>query len=118
MYHNHIGTEHLLPAFLREGTSAAATALAEAGMTLDRARAALEATVGLGEAPSGELTLTPRTQGIIARAYTAVGPGGLVRAGHLLLALIDEGGGIAPQILRADTDVARVRARVEELMKA
>jgi len=116
MFHNYIGTEHVLPAFVREGTSAAATALTEAGMTLDTARAALEATIGRGDAPARALTLTPRMQGIVDRAKSAVGPGGRVTAGHLLIALIDEGEGIAVRILVAQSDLARIRARTAELL--
>lgn len=116
MFHNYIGTEHVLPAFVREGTSAAATALSEAGLTLDKARAALESTIGRGDAPARALTLTPRMQGIVDRAKSAVGPGGRVTAGDLLIALIDEGEGIAVRILVAQSDLARIRARTAELL--
>lgn len=40
-----------------------------------------------------------------------------MRAGHLLIALIDEGGGIAGHILMARADVARIRPRLVELLR-
>ena len=116
MQHNYIGTEHLLPAFIREGISAASTALTEAGLTLDAARAALESTIGRGGAPCTEQTLSPRVKKIIELATARAREGGQVRAGDLLVALIDEGGGIAVQILMVRADVARIRARLVELL--
>ena len=117
MQHNYIGTEHLLPALIREGTSAASKALLESGMTLDTARAALEATIGRGDQPAPQQTLTPRVKQITERANALAGGGRSVSPAHVLLALIDEAGGVAAQILMAKTDVARLRARTAELMK-
>jgi ATP-dependent Clp protease ATP-binding subunit ClpA len=47
--HDHIGTEHLLLALIREEDGIAGQALSEAGITLDAARKQVETTVGRGE---------------------------------------------------------------------
>jgi ATP-dependent Clp protease ATP-binding subunit ClpC len=47
--HSYIGTEHLLLGLLREGDGVAATVLADLGVTLERARQAVD--VLIGEAP-------------------------------------------------------------------
>jgi ATP-dependent Clp protease ATP-binding subunit ClpA len=49
MGHDHIGTEHLLLALIREEDGIAGQALGEAAITLDAARKQVEASVGRGE---------------------------------------------------------------------
>jgi ATP-dependent Clp protease ATP-binding subunit ClpA len=49
MGHDHIGTEHLLLALIREEDGIAGQALGEVGITLDAARKQVEAAIGRGE---------------------------------------------------------------------
>jgi ATP-dependent Clp protease ATP-binding subunit ClpA len=121
--HNYIGTEHLLLGLVREGEGAAARALTESAVTLEPAREAVEFILKRGDAamrPS-EITLTPRMKKIFEMAVdeadrmqkTDVG------TGHLLIALVREGGGVAVGILdsmKVDRDhlITRTREKITQ----
>lgn len=67
LQHGFIGTEHLLPGLLRESGSIAARALADLGVSLDKARSKVEATVGPGREGSAPTSppFTPRTKKVL-----------------------------------------------------
>lgn len=60
LQHDHIGSEHLLLALVRDGDGPAAQALAEAGVELESARTRVGTTLGMGKQPTaGHIPFTP-----------------------------------------------------------
>jgi len=101
--HNYIGTEHLLMGLIREGEGDAAHVLDSMGVEISKVRVAVEHIIGRGPAgvaPS-EITLSPRTKKVIQLAIEEARKLGHSHVGteHLLLGIVREGEGIAPQIL-------------------
>jgi hypothetical protein len=120
--HNYIGTEHILLGLLRDDDSAAARALAEAGVPVEQARARIHELVPRGtETPGGHIPFTPRAKGSLEAAlrearrlrHDFIGPE------HLLLGLMLEGEGTAARALaEAGADITRVREAVGRLVTA
>ena len=112
--HDHIGTEHLLIALLREEAGVPRALLATISLTADEARAAVIAVAGRGDGPSPrQVPLTPRASRVIQLSVgEALSMGrDAVETEHLLLALIDEGEGTGARILReAGADARAIRA--------
>ena len=100
--HGYIGTEHILLGILSEG-GYATEVLKLKGITLERAKKELEDYLGFGdgEIAIGEMLLTPRTKRLFddslikARAFNH----NYITPEHVLLALIDDGEGVAYTIL-------------------
>ena len=118
--HNYVGTEHLLLGLLAEGDGVAAHALDALGVTADAIRARVEEMIGRGECrPSGTVPFTPRSKKVLQLAGKEAAAMGDDEVGteHLLLALVDEGEGVAARIL-ADlgADDQRVRLQVSAVM--
>jgi ATP-dependent Clp protease ATP-binding subunit ClpC len=99
--HNYIGTEHILLGLIREGDGIAARVIESAGLTLDAARAEVEALIGRGSgAPSGHIAFTPRAKKVLELALrealalnkSYIGPE------HILLGLIREADGVSAQL--------------------
>ena len=115
MRHNWIGTEHLLLGILRAST-VSAEILAASGFDLQTARAAVAAIVPPGAEGQDirEVTLTPRVKRIfeMATGGSYGKPGRRIDPEHLLVALIDEGGGVASGILASKKKTDEVRAAV------
>jgi ATP-dependent Clp protease ATP-binding subunit ClpA len=102
MKHSHIGTEHLLLGLIRSD-GIAADALAQLGVELDAARAAIAAIVGPGDQMTeGQIPFTPRAKKVMELALREALSLGhdYVGSEHLLLGLIREDDGIAARILR------------------
>jgi len=118
--HDHLGTEHLLLGLLGAGDGVAVQVLASLGIPLDEVRSRLEGIIAPGPgARAGRIQPTPqarRVLGLTLREALALGHHD-VGTGHLLLALLREGHGIAAQVLTAlGADHARVREQVLGLM--
>jgi ATP-dependent Clp protease ATP-binding subunit ClpC len=118
--HDWIGTEHLLLGLIAEGEGVAARALEELKISLDDVRAAVEETVGHGQAtPEVHIPFTPRAKKVLElalREALALGHD-YIGTEHMLLGLIREGEGVAAQVLRRfGADADRVRATVLELV--
>jgi ATP-dependent Clp protease ATP-binding subunit ClpC len=100
--HDHIGTEHLLLALLREGEGVAATVLAGLGASLDRVHPRLVEVTGYGRDPYvGHLPLTARVRTVLDLSRseaTKLGHRG-VSTEHLLLGLVREGRSAAALVL-------------------
>ena len=111
----YIGSEHLLLGLVREGDGVAARTLDGLGVGLTRLRAQVEAMIRTGEPMVTDGPgLTPRVKRVIELAVeTARGRGDdSIDTAHLLLGLLDEGGGIAASILEslgAGPDLVRAR---------
>jgi Clp amino terminal domain, pathogenicity island component len=112
--HDHLGTEHLLIAVLREEVSVPRALLAIISLTADEARAAVTAVVGRGDRPSPrQLPFTPRAARVVQRSVGEALSMGRVAVDpeHLLLALIEESEGTGARILReAGADARSIRA--------
>ena len=122
--HDHLGTEHLLLGLLGAGDGVAVQVLASMGIPLDEVRSRVEGIIGSGRGSSSSahaarILPTPqarRVLGLTMREALALGHND-VGTGHLLLALLREGHGIAAQVLTAlGADHARVREQVLGLM--
>ena len=102
--HNYIGTEHLVLGLLREEEGIAYNVLKEAGIELQKVRAAIEFIIGnaTSQPPSTERGLTPRAQVVVTLAVSEgwrSSSDHYVGTEHLLLGLIREGEGIGPQVI-------------------
>lgn len=110
--HDYLGTEHLLLALLRDRHGAAGRALRKLGLSVQDVRSDVKRIIGLGsEAPAGRVPLTPRAKKTLELARRAADSGNSpVWTEHLLLGLLDEGEGVAAQIL-SDHGVTREKVQ-------
>jgi prophage maintenance system killer protein len=113
--HDYLGTEHLLLGLLGAGDGVAAQVLESMGIPLEEVRSLVEGIIGRGRGSgtrAARILPTPqasRVLGLTMREALALGHND-VGTGHLLLALLREGHGIAAQVLTAlGADHARVR---------
>jgi len=105
LFHNFIGTEHLLLGLVKLGNGVAANVLIKQGLTLEILRAEIEKQVGTGPDQKiiGNLPFTPRTKRVLVLAskeakslnYTFIG------TEHLLLGIFSEGHGTAIRALKS-----------------
>jgi ATP-dependent Clp protease ATP-binding subunit ClpA len=116
--HSHIGTEHLLLGILR-GNDPVAELFAKAGISLDAARAEIEAIVGRGHERDGHLPFTRDAKHVLElslREAMAVDQDFITPA-HIALALIDERAGHAAKTARAlGADLDDVRNTLADLV--
>ncbi len=105
MNHPAIGTEHIILGLLKEGEGIGAKALIIMGVDLDKVREEVNKMIGSnstsGEAPAGDLPITPRTKKVFNLAFDEARLQGVNYVGteHLLLAVLREEEGIAGQVL-------------------
>ncbi|HET6271070.1 MAG TPA: Clp protease N-terminal domain-containing protein, partial [Arthrobacter sp.] len=120
LYHNYIGTEHILLGLLHEEEGVAGKALESLGITLDGVREQVQEIIGQGQqAPSGHIPFTPRAKKVLElslREALQLGHN-YVGTEHILLGLIREGEGVAAQVLvKLGADHTRVRQEVIRLL--
>lgn len=115
--HNHLSPPHLLVGLVAEGSALAARTLGDLGVTPERARQALESSMGGGEAPfeKGDITVTPRAQRLMdmARYESHRLAHSSTETLHLLLALLYEREHFTVRLLEAlgvDPEIAKARA--------
>ena len=122
--HDYLGTEHLLLGLLGAGDGVAVQVLESMGIPLDEVRSRVEGIIGPSSGRgsgtrAARILPTPqarRVLGLTMREALALGHND-VGTGHLLLALLREGHGIAAQVLTAlGADHARVREQVLDLI--
>lgn len=111
--HAYLGTEHVLLGLIGQAESTAAVTLAALGVDLATVRTSVEGTIGRGHQTAlGALCFTPRSKKVVAlatkEAKRARSP--CVEPEHLLLGLLDEGEGVAAEVLhQLGVTLARVR---------
>src|SRR5260370_35655115 len=119
--HDYIGTEHLLLGLVREREGVAVKVLSNLGVDLNLLRSTIEFMIGRGDRiVLGEIGLTPGAKEVIELAvdeahhlnnYHSIG------TEHLLLGLVPEGEGIAPQALeRLGVNLAKVRTHIIQVL--
>mgnify|MGYP005839982025 FL=1 len=119
--HTYIGTEHLLLGLLREGEGVAARVLADLGLSLSRARDAVERYTGRGTRnPAGRVELAPSTKHVIELAVDEARRLGhhYIGTEHLLLGLSREAEGMAVGILESlGVTLDQVRERTMQALR-
>ncbi len=120
--HNYIGTEHLLLGLLAEPEGVARRALLAAGLTLDDARARVQAAVGRGKRPpSGHIPFTPSAKKVLELALREALSlhHDYIGTEHLLLGLIREREGLGARLLtEAGIDPLSLRMIVLDFVPA
>lgn len=112
-HHRFIGTEHLLLAMAQQGATIAGEILARIGVSEAAVRARIEQLIGsANRADVAQIIPTERTKKVIEMGFHEARAAGsnVVTTDHILLALIDEGEGIAAHVLSdlgATGDVVR-----------
>jgi ATP-dependent Clp protease ATP-binding subunit ClpA len=97
--HYYVGVEHVLLALLEEHDADVDRRLLKAGVGTGNAYAELRRSLGTGEDRSWEgILVTPRARNVFALAAAAAEPNE-VEPVHLLGAIIEEGNGLAAEIL-------------------
>lgn len=118
--HNYIGTEHLLLALLAQPDGVAKRALDAVGVTLDDARARVEAVVGRGKrTPNGHIPFTPRAKKVLELSLREAVQlrSDYISTEHLLLGLIREGDGLGAKVLtQTGLDLLALRMKVLDLI--
>ena len=116
MRHNWIGTEHVLLALMTYG---AARTLHQLGATIDLARAAVFKAVPPRETDVAAVTVTTRVKTLIGKAIVFAAPQSTrVRPHHLLLALVDDPGGVGALVLNElGVTAEQVRAAIAKETK-
>lgn len=119
LFHNYVGTEHILLGLLHDCDSTAVGVLRSLGVVPEAVREQVEEIIGVGTRVAGVLIgfaeaspLTPRARKVLELArHEAVRSGDrAVGTEHVLLGLIAEGEGVAAQVLvRMGADLRRVR---------
>ena len=116
--HGYIGTEHVLLGILKEN-GYAGQLLASKGIIIDKVRKMTEDYLGFGddEVSNGEMLLTPRAKRLfddsldIARKYGH----SFINPEHILIALLDEGEGVAYTILTSGKiDLGSVKQELDK----
>src|SRR5882724_363108 len=101
--HEYIGTEHILLGLVKEGSGIAANVLKNLDIDLDKVRGEVEKIVQVGPyvVTMGKLPQTPRAKKVIEYAIEESRSLGhnYIGTEHLLLGLIQEGEGVAAQVL-------------------
>lgn len=116
LQHGYIGTEHLLLGLLHDPADLPAQVLVRYGVELANARKQVEDIIGeRHDTTAGHIPFTPRARTIleIALRETQQLRHNHLGSGHLLLALIHEGQGVAPQvIIRLGATLAEIETDV------
>jgi ATP-dependent Clp protease ATP-binding subunit ClpC len=117
--HDYVGSEHLLLGLLHESEGLTAKGLLAVNITIDIVRTEVEKLVGRGSSHQSQVSYTPRAKKCIELAIevaTSLGHN-YVGTEHLLLGLLQEGEGVAAQLLNGlGIDVNALRNKVTELL--
>ena len=100
--HDYVGSEHLLLALARGDSGVTSGVLVAHGLTPPEIRGAIRDVVGAGgPAPSGHIPFTPRAKRVLEGSLRHALDRGdaTITAGHIGLALLDEGEGVAAQVI-------------------
>lgn len=121
--HNFVGTEQLLLGLIKESSTLAAKILNELGITLNDARAEVEAIIGRGSGSvPPEIPFTPKVKQVFEQAFQEARKmdASYIEPEHLLLSLTHNTESVAYRVLtNLGIDPAKLRTRViQELGEA
>jgi ATP-dependent Clp protease ATP-binding subunit ClpC len=121
--HDFIGTEHILLGVLREGGGVGIEALKKIGIDPAALLSEIEEHISPGSnvSPKGDIPFTPRARAVldIAEREAKGSNHSYIGSEHILLGLIEEGEGVAAQILLShDADSERLREEIQNVMGA
>ncbi len=100
--YNYVGSEHILAAIAKEGTSSVAEALFSQGITFEAVCEKIaEYTTPDGNVAEGRIPFTPRSRTIIELSHTESRRSGaqVISPEHIFLAILREGRSVAAKIL-------------------
>ncbi len=118
--HSYIGTEHILLGIVLEGEGIGARVLETLGLSLELVQVKVEEIVGVGyETPTGHIPFTPRAKRVFEQSMREAlrmnHP--YIGTEHIVLALIEEGEGVAAQVLKGvGLTLEQVREQTHELL--
>lgn len=118
-HHAYIGTEHVLLALVLNTNGIAGMVLNQFGLTKENVTRAIENAIGLGEQKAPRMRLTPRTKRLLelAAAEASTRGQGYIGTEHLLAGMLQEGTGMAIQILQGmDIDPVTVAQKLADVM--
>jgi ATP-dependent Clp protease ATP-binding subunit ClpC len=115
---NVLGTEHILLGLMMEQEGIAGKILRNK-LNVDKIREIIKNTTGTGESTPEFIAISPRSKYIIelARQYSSQMGVPYVGTEHILLGLIDEGEGIAAQIIKSVANLKELKYEVIEAVK-
>ncbi|WP_313164136.1 ATP-dependent Clp protease ATP-binding subunit [Sedimentibacter sp.] len=115
---NVLGTEHILIGLMLEQEGIAGKILRNK-LDVDRIREIIKNSIGVGDEMPEYIQVSPRSKYIIelARQYSAQMGVSYVGTEHILLGLIDEGEGIAAQIVKSVVSLKDLKNEVIEAIK-
>lgn len=117
--HDYVGTEHILLGLLHEGEGVAAKGLLSVDISIETVRLEVEKLVGRGKTHPSQVSYTPRAKRCIELSIQVAADLGhnYVGTEHLLLGLLQEGEGLAAQLLQGlGVDVNVLGQKVMELL--
>lgn len=117
--HNYIGTEHLLLGLIGDEKGVAAKVLQELNFDLPELKQQIEATVGRGSRKNfGKPLIAPRAKQVIDLATHIAEQLGHIYTGteHLIVAILEEGEGMAAKILNKSVTREQVIRKVTEVL--
>ena len=119
--HDYIGTEHILLGLVREGEGVACAVLQNLGADLDRLRNETEKLITSGSMASvlGDIPFTPRAKKALELSAEEARNLGhnYIGTEHILLGLMREGEGLAPQVLFSlGVDLRKIRDEITALL--
>ncbi len=117
LYHNFVGTEHLLLGMIGLGRGVAVTVLQRLGLDLESIRAEVHKLAGAGPAQKivGNIPYTPRVKQVLALAAKEARNIGHTCIGteHILLGILVEGDGVSAKVLRSfNVNIEQTRKEV------
>ena len=118
-HHDYVGTEHLLLGLVLNKDGIAGLLLEQLGLTPENVSRAIEQHVGWGKNETSHLSLTPRTKRAMELAVREANrlEQNYVGTEHMLSGILEEGSGMAVQILEdMDIDPDMVAQRLADLM--
>ena len=102
LFHDYVGTEHLLLGLIKEGQGIGARVLVNQGVDEDKVLAEIKNIVGIGNSHSKNIMFTPRTKRVFETSYIEARKIGQNYIGteHLLIGIMREPDSIAVRILK------------------
>jgi ATP-dependent Clp protease ATP-binding subunit ClpA len=120
LYHDYIGTEHILLGLIHEGEGIAARAFGSLNISLEAVLQKVEQMIGRGQAaPTGHIPFTPRAKKVLELSFRESRQLGhnYIGTEHILLGLIHEGEGVAAEVLqKLGASLTSVRQAVIRLL--